>query len=37
VNMCGLRFNFHAIWLCRLQTLHNKLKRYDDDIVCVST
>jgi hypothetical protein len=31
--MCGSRFGFHAIWLCRLQTLHNKLKRYIDDIV----
>jgi len=31
--MCGSRFGFHGIWLCRLQTLHSKLKRYIDDIV----
>uniref|UniRef100_A0A0A9DIP1 Uncharacterized protein n=2 Tax=Arundo donax TaxID=35708 RepID=A0A0A9DIP1_ARUDO len=26
MNMHGSRLDFHAIWLCRLQTPHNKLK-----------
>jgi transcription initiation factor IIE alpha subunit len=31
--MRGSRLDCHATWLCRLQTLLSKLKRYADDIV----
>ena len=34
VNMIGSKFISHAIWLCLLQIVHNKLKRYS--LFCIT-